>query len=152
MWQIKKPWTLRYQFASHHGCAADKSCRKCITLSCQYGLKSLRNVSNTLLNLCQEELRQFWRQKRVQPGTSKVYLNKGANGCIYMYVCTLPSKSLETPLAKCGFGRYHTSKHTSKLYPNHTSKLYHKHTSKLCKSYLERKQSAGIMSVMECPL
>ncbi len=29
--------------------------------------KSLRNVSNTLLNLCHEELRQFWRQKRVQP-------------------------------------------------------------------------------------
>ncbi len=26
-----------------------------------------------------------------------------------------------------------------------------KHTSKLCKSYLERKQSAGIMSVMEWP-
>ncbi len=35
--------------------------------------KSLRNVSNTLLNLCHEELRQFWRQKGVQPGTSKVY-------------------------------------------------------------------------------
>ncbi len=38
--------------------------------------KSLRNVSNTLLNLCHEELRQFWRQKRVQLGTSKVYLIK----------------------------------------------------------------------------
>ncbi len=38
--------------------------------------KSLRNVSNTLLNLCHEELRQFWRQKGVQPGTSKVYLIK----------------------------------------------------------------------------
>ncbi len=46
-------------------------------------------------------------------------------------------------LEKWGFGRYHTSKHTSKLDP--------KHTSKLCKSYLERKQSAGIMSVMEWP-
>ncbi len=32
--------------------------------------KSLRNVSNTLLNLWNEELRQFWRQKWVQPGTS----------------------------------------------------------------------------------
>ncbi len=31
---------------------------------------SLRNVSNTLLNLCHEELRQFWK-KGVQPGTSK---------------------------------------------------------------------------------
>ncbi len=29
--------------------------------------KSLRNVSNTLLNLCHEELRQFWRQKRINP-------------------------------------------------------------------------------------
>ncbi len=28
-------------------------------LSCQYGPKSLRNVSNTLLNLCHEEVRQF---------------------------------------------------------------------------------------------
>ncbi len=26
---------------------------------------------------------------------------------IYIYIHTLPSKSLETPLAKCGFGRYH---------------------------------------------
>ncbi len=39
-------------------------------------------------------------------------------------------------LEKWGFGRYHTSKHTSKLDP--------KHTSKLCKSYLERKQSIGL--------
>ncbi len=42
-------------------------------------------------------------------------------------------------LEKWGFGWYHTSK------------LDPKHTSKLCKSYLERKQSAGIMSVMEWP-
>ncbi len=34
-------------------------------------------------------------------------------------------------LEKWGFGQYHTSK--------------------LCKSYLERKQSAGIMSLMEWP-
>ncbi len=45
-------------------------------LSCHNGPKSLRNVSNTLLNLCHKELRQFWRQKGVQPGTSKVYLIK----------------------------------------------------------------------------
>ncbi len=38
-------------------------CSKCVMLSCQYRPKSLRNVSNTLLNLCHEELRQFWRQK-----------------------------------------------------------------------------------------
>ncbi len=30
-----------------------------VMLSCQYGPKSLRNVSNTLLNLYHEELRQF---------------------------------------------------------------------------------------------
>ncbi len=51
-------------------------CSNCVMLSCQYGPKSLRNLSNTLLNLCHEELRQFWRQKGVQPGTSKVYLIK----------------------------------------------------------------------------
>ncbi len=44
--------------------------------------KSLRNVSNTLLNLCNKELRQFWRQKGVQPGTSKGFPNKAASGCI----------------------------------------------------------------------
>ncbi len=51
-------------------------CSSCVMLSCQYGPKSLRNVSNTLLNLCHEELRQFWRQRGVQPDTSKVYLIK----------------------------------------------------------------------------
>ncbi len=51
-------------------------CSNCVTLSWQYGPKSLRNVSNTLLNLCHEELRQFWRQKGIQPGTGKVYLIK----------------------------------------------------------------------------
>ncbi len=35
-----------------------------------------RNVYNTLLNICHEELRQFWRQRGVQPGTSKVCLIK----------------------------------------------------------------------------
>ncbi len=48
-------------------------CSNCVMLSCQYGQKSLRNVSSTLLNLWHEELR-FWRQKGVQPGTSKMYL------------------------------------------------------------------------------
>ncbi len=55
--------------------------------------KSLRNVSNTLLNICHEELRQFWRQKGVQPGTSKVYLIKWSVSvyiilfiCIYIYI------------------------------------------------------------------
>ncbi len=56
-------------------CSRQK-CSNCMMLSCQYGPKSLRNVSNTLLNICHNELRQFWRQKWVQPGTSKVYLIK----------------------------------------------------------------------------
>ncbi len=34
-------------------------CSNCVMLSCQYGPKSLRNVSNILLNLCHEELSQF---------------------------------------------------------------------------------------------
>ncbi len=56
----------------------------CVMLSCQYGPKSLRNVSNILLNLCHEELKQFWRQKGVQPGTSNVP-NKVASECVYLY-------------------------------------------------------------------
>ncbi len=60
-------------------------CRNCVMLSCQYGPKSLRNVSNTLLSLCHEELRQFWRQKGVQPGTSKVYLiTCPVSECVYL--------------------------------------------------------------------
>ncbi len=58
-------------------------CSNCVMLSCQYGPTFLRNVSNTLLNLCHKELMQFWRQKWVKkklckkwPGTSKVYLIK----------------------------------------------------------------------------
>ncbi len=38
-------------------------CTKCVMLSSQYGPKSLRNVSNTLLNQCHAELRLFWRQR-----------------------------------------------------------------------------------------
>ncbi len=39
---------------------------------------------NTLLNLCHEELRQLWKQKGVQPGTSKVSLIKWPVS-VYMY-------------------------------------------------------------------
>ncbi len=60
-------------------------CRNCVMLSCQYGVKSLSNVSNTFLNLCHEELRQFWRQKGVQPGTSKAYLIKWPVS-VYIYI------------------------------------------------------------------
>ncbi len=43
---------------------------------------------NTLLNLCHEELRQFLKQKRIQPGTSKVYLIKWpVSVYIYIYMC-----------------------------------------------------------------
>ncbi len=59
-------------------------CSNCVMLSCQYGPKSLRNVSNTLLNLCHEELKQFWWQKGVRCGTSKVYLIKWPVG---VYIC-----------------------------------------------------------------
>ncbi len=63
-------------------------CSNCVILSYQYGPQSLRNVSNTLLNLCHKEWRQFWRQKWVQPGTSKVYIIKWpVSVCIYIYVC-----------------------------------------------------------------
>ncbi len=64
-------------------------CSNCVMLSWQYGPKSLSNVSNTSLNLCHEELRQFWRQKGVQPGTSKVYLIKWPVSvcvCIFIYI------------------------------------------------------------------
>ncbi len=61
-------------------------CSNCVMLSCQCGPKPLRNVSNTLLNLCPEELRQLWRQKGVQPGTSKVYLYRVCV-CVYIYIC-----------------------------------------------------------------
>ncbi len=61
-------------------------CSNCVMLLCQYGPKSLKNVSNTLLNLCHEELRQFWRQKGVQHGTSKVYLIKWPV-CVCVCVC-----------------------------------------------------------------
>ncbi len=56
-------------------------CSNCVMLSCQYGPKSLRNVSNTLLNLCHEELKQFWRKKWVQPGSSS--LRSYTNSCHY---------------------------------------------------------------------
>lgn len=46
-------------------------CSSCVMLSCRYWPKSQRNVSSTLVNLCYKVLRQFWRQKRVQPGTSQ---------------------------------------------------------------------------------
>ncbi len=57
----------------------------CVMLSCQYRPKSQRNVSNTLLNLCHKELRQFWRKKGVKSGTSKVYLIKWPVS-VYIYI------------------------------------------------------------------
>ncbi len=42
-------------------------CSNCVIISCQYGSKSLRNVSNTLLNLCHKEIRQVWRQRESNP-------------------------------------------------------------------------------------
>ncbi len=85
-------------------------CRNCVILSCQYGPKSLRNVSNILLNLYHEELRQFWRQKRIQPGTRKLYLIKWPvsvyMGLGYIWFCDwitlLTRPALRTPTC---FGR-----------------------------------------------
>ncbi len=80
-----QPWPLGCGVTgdSHHGCAADKSAAAawCYHINMD---QNLRNVSNTLLNLCHEELRQFWRQKGVLPGTSKVYLIKWL---VSVYVC-----------------------------------------------------------------
>ncbi len=55
-WSTFGMWWNR-RFAS---CMCSRQiCSNCVMLSCQYGPKSLRNVSNTLLNLYHEELRQF---------------------------------------------------------------------------------------------
>ncbi len=79
----------RYLLLLHRG--KEKSNTVTALRSCQYGPKSLRNASNTLLNLCHEELRQFWRQKWGQPGTRKVYLIKWPVSvyicvCVYIYI------------------------------------------------------------------
>ncbi len=79
---------------------SNQICRNCVMLSCQYGPKSLRNVSNTLLYLCHKELRQIWRQKGVQPGTSKVYLIKWpVSVCVCVCIYTL-SCCFQTPKCK----------------------------------------------------
>lgn len=55
-------------------------CSNCLMLYVnmdQYG--SLRKVSSSLLNLCLGGLRQFWRQKVVQPDTRRLHLKK----CVY---------------------------------------------------------------------
>ncbi len=72
---------------SHHGCAADKSAATAWCYHVNMDQNLWGNVSNTLLNLCHEELRQFWRQKGIQPGTSKVYLIKWPVS-VYVCVCT----------------------------------------------------------------
>ncbi len=61
-------------------------CSNCVMPSFQYGPNSLRNVSNTLLNLCHKDKRQYWRQKWVQPGTSKVYQIKWPVSVVYIYI------------------------------------------------------------------
>ncbi len=57
LWDVVE-WEIHIMDVQLH-----KSVNNFVMLSCQYGPKSLRNVSNTLLNLCQEELRQFWRRR-----------------------------------------------------------------------------------------
>ncbi len=55
--------------------------------------KISEEFSNTLLNLCHEELRQFWRQKGVQHGTSNVYLIKWPV-CMCIYISGGPLSAL----------------------------------------------------------
>ncbi len=72
----------------HHGCAADKSAA---TAWC-YHVNMDQNLWGMFPTPCwiyaTEELRQFWRKKGVQPGTSKVYLIKWpVSMCVCMCVC-----------------------------------------------------------------
>ncbi len=76
-WNGRFAWMCSWQICSNY-----------VMLSCQYGPKSLRNVSNTLLNLCHEEFRHFWRQKGVQPGTNNVYIIKWPVS-VYIYIYSL---------------------------------------------------------------
>lgn len=75
----------------HHGGAANKSA---VTVWCNHDMdqKEPRNVSNTLLNLHHEELRQFWGQT-VQPGKSKVDLSDfvDLSNFVLQLKATLPS-------------------------------------------------------------
>lgn len=50
-----------------------------------YGTKSIRIVSSAVLSLFYVELREFWKQKGLQPGTSKVSIK-------YPYTNTKTSK------------------------------------------------------------
>jgi len=77
---------------SHHGLAADKSAATAWRYHVNMD-QNLWGIFTFLLNLCNEELRQFWRQKGVQPGTSKSYIIKWpVNVCtvyiqnIYIYI------------------------------------------------------------------
>ncbi len=71
---------------SHHGCADDKSAATAWCYHVNMN-QNLWGMFNTLLNLCHEELRQFWRQTGVQPGTSKVHLIKWpVSVCIYIHI------------------------------------------------------------------
>ncbi len=60
-------------------------CSNCVMLSWQYEPKSLRNVSNTLLNLCHEELMQFWRKKGSNPVLASVP-NKVTSECTFTLI------------------------------------------------------------------
>ncbi len=70
---------------SHHGCADDKSAA---TVWC-YHVNMDQNLEGMFPKpcwiYCHEELRQFWRQKGVQPGTSVP--NKVASECVCVCVC-----------------------------------------------------------------
>ncbi len=105
-------------------------CSNCVMLSCQYGPTSLRNVSNTLLNLCHEELRQFLRQNGVQPSSSKVYLIKWpvsvCNLRFFLSLSILKTVMLPKNLYFCGnhyAGPYQLSKPPPKNTPDADSRI-----------------------------
>ncbi len=52
MWWNERSWMCNWQI-----------CSNCVMLSCQYGPKSLRNVSHTLLNLCHEWIKAVLKAK-----------------------------------------------------------------------------------------
>lgn len=74
-----------------------KICSGCVMLSRQYGPKSHRNVSRTLLNLCHKGLRQFWGGNGIQTGTSKVNL------CAFWWILLNIDRLAPTPFKTVTF-------------------------------------------------
>lgn len=82
--------TTVYPSSGHCFQQDNAPCRKTQIISNWFG----QHVTEfpVLMNLCHEELKQLWRQKRGQHGTSKLYLinclSVYTNICVY-YICKL---------------------------------------------------------------